>query len=249
MNPVLRENLEVLVDERHVLIIYFYLLIFLAPVAFGALYTQSLGEQMWRGSGLLLKVCATAALVLIVYFALRLANHELAPERFKPLEHWLRDGRHAALVVARGREASLLVHISCLTLLSSPFLIWAAAISHTPLSGLAATLALIPFYALCYGVWGLVASVLWQGERESREFIVRLFILIVVAAALPVYLPLNPVIYLWGILGGEEAAPLSIAGFSGSAATLHFAFHVVLGGSGLFAHRWALKHLPERGHG
>ena len=250
MNPVLRENLKALFDGRQVLVIYFYLLIFLAPVAFGALYTQSLGEQMWRGSGLLMKVCASAALVLIDYFALRLANQEYAPERFKPLEYWLRDGRHTAAVVARGRVASLLVHISCLTLLSAPLLIWAAAISHTPLPELGAALALIPFYALCYGVWGLVASALWHGEGESREFLVRFFIFIVVVAALPVYLPLNPVIYLWGILGREEAEPLSIAGFSWSADTVHFAFHLVLGGSGLIAHRWALKQIghSERGH-
>jgi hypothetical protein len=245
MNPVLRENLEALFEGRQVLIIYFYLLIFLAPVAFGALYTQSLGEQMWRGSGLHLKVCASAALVLIVYFALRLANQEYAPERFKPLEYWLRGGRHAVGMVARGRLASLLVHIACLTLLSAPLLIWAGAISHTPLPELVAALALIPFYALCYGVWGLVASALWHGESESREFLVRLFIFIVVVATLPVYLPLNPVIYLWGILGREEAAPLRIAGFSWSADTVHFAFHLVFGGAGLIAHRWTLKQIKS----
>ena len=32
MNPVLRENLDVLFGEGHVLTVYFYLLIFLAPV-------------------------------------------------------------------------------------------------------------------------------------------------------------------------------------------------------------------------
>jgi hypothetical protein len=248
MNPILRENLDILFEERHVLIIYFYLLAFLTPVAFGTLYTQSLGEQMWRGSGLLLKVCASTAMVLIVYFALRLANQEFAPERFKPLEQWLRDGRQMVGVVARGRLAALVVHISCLTLLSAPLLAWAAAISHTPLNGLVLTLALIPFYALCYGVWGLVTSVLWQGETASREFLVRLLVLIVVVAALAVYLPLNPVIYLWTILGREEAAPFGVAGFTWPAGTLHFAFHLVLGGSGLLAHRWLLKHSLNLGH-
>ena len=64
MNPVLRENLEVFFGEGHVLTVYFYLLIVLAPVEFVALYTQSLGEQMWRGSGLLLeslRVCRPGA--------------------------------------------------------------------------------------------------------------------------------------------------------------------------------------------
>jgi hypothetical protein len=248
MNPVLRENLEVFFGEGHVLTVYFYLLIVLAPVEFGSLYSQSLGEQMWRGSGSLFKVCASTAVLLIVYFAARVANQEYAPGRFKPLEHWLRDGSRAVGVVARGRVAFLLVHIVCLLLLSAPLLIWAAAISRTPLPGLTATLALIPFYALCYGVWGLVASVLWEGGMEHREFIIRCFIFFVVVAALVVYLPLNPVAYLLAVLERQELAPLSIAGVNWSADSVHFAFHLALGGAGLAVHRWALKRILQRGH-
>jgi hypothetical protein len=248
MNPVLRENLVVLFDEGHVLTVYFYLLVFLAPIEFGTLYSQSLGDPMWRGSGLLLKVCATAALVLIVYFALRLANQEYAPDRFRPLGEWLREDRRAVSVVAGGRVAFLLVHISCLVILSAPLLIWAAALSQTPLANLLATLVLIPFYAFCYGVWGLVASVLWEGERESREFVARLFTFIVIVAAMAIYLPLNPVMYLLAI-GGDDMAPLGIGGSGWSTDAMHFAFHFVLGGSGLIAHRLALKRILERGHG
>jgi hypothetical protein len=249
MNPVLRENLQVLFDEKYVLPVYVYLLILLGPIEFGALYSQSLGEQMWRGSGLLLEVSATAALVLIFYFALRLANHEYASERFQRLEHWLVESRRSVGTVARGRETSLLVHIACLVLLCAPMLAWAAATSHAPLTRLLAALALIAFYAFCYGVWGLVASALWQGERENREFVARLFTLILVVAALALYLPLNPVIYLLAVLAGDELAPLGIAGWTLSADAVHFAFHVALGGYGLFAHRWALKRVAEHGHG
>jgi hypothetical protein len=249
MNPVLRENLAVLFDEKHVLTIYFYLLIFLAPVEFGALYSQSLGEQMWRGSAILLKVCAIAALVLILYFALRLANQEYAPERFKPLEHWLYETRQPVRIVAGGREMALLVHVFCLMLLSAPLLIWAAATSHAPLASLVATLALIPFYAFCYGVWGLAASVVWGAERENREFIIRLFTFIVLAAALAIYLPLNPVVYLLAVIGGEEVAPpIGVAGSNWSADSVHFVFHFVLGGAGLMAHRYALRHFHEIKH-
>jgi len=250
MNPVLRENLEVLFDEGHALVAYAYLVILLAPVTFGALYTQSLGEQMWRGASSLLQVCASAAVALIVYFAFRVANQEYGPGRFKPLADWLRDGRRSVPVVARGREISLLVHSVCLLGLSAPFLVWAAAISHTPLSTLAAALALIPFYAFCYGVWGLVTSVVWEGEGEglSREFVIRFFIVLVIVAALAIYLPLNPVAYLVALIGRSEPAPFSIAGVSGSADTAHFAFHFVLAGCGLLAHRWALKRVIERGH-
>lgn len=248
MNPVLRENLEVLFGEGHLLTVYYYLLVILAPVAFMSLYTSSLGEQMWRGSGNLLKVSSVTALLLIVYFASRVANQEYAPGRFKPLEHWLRDGRRAAGVVARGRVAFLVVHIVCLLLLSAPVLIWAAAISRTPLPGLAAALGLIAFYAFCYGVWGLVASVVWERETEGREFIIRGFIFVVVVVALVVYLPLNPVIYLLVVLERQELAPLTIAGVEWSAHSVHFGFHLVLGGAGLAAHRWALKQDLPLGH-
>src|SRR6185503_2811165 len=123
MNPVLRENVEVFFGEGHVLTVYFYLLVLLAPIEFGSLFTQSLGEQMWNGPGSLFKVCASAAVLLIVYFAVRVADQEYASGRFKPLGHWLRDGKRAVGVVARGREAFLLVNIVCLLLLSAPLLI------------------------------------------------------------------------------------------------------------------------------
>jgi hypothetical protein len=248
MNPVLRENLEVLFGEGYVLTVYYYLLIILAPVQLIAFYTSSLGEQMWRGAGDLFKVCSVAALLLIVYFALRVANQEYAPGRFKPLEHWLRDGTHAAGVAARGRVAFLVVHIVCLLLLSAPLLISAAAVSRTPLPDLAATLAFISFHAFCYGVWGLVASVVWERETEGREFIIRGFIFFVVVAGLVAYLPLNPVIYLLAVLERHELAPLSIAGVKWSAHSVHFGFHLVLGGVGLAVHRWALKQERQFGH-
>ena len=241
MNPVLRERLEVFLGEGHGLPAYFYLLIILAPVEFLSLSTPLMGEQMWSGSGNLFKVCSSIAVVLIVYFALRVANQEYAPLRFKPLEHWLRDSGQPAGVVARGQVAFLVVHIVCSLLLSAPLLIWAAAIAHAPPADLAATLALIPFYALCYGVWGLVALVLWERELESREVIVRCFIGIVAVASMLVYLPLNPVAYLLAVLGRWELAPLNIAGVKWSADSVHFGFHLVLGGAGLAAHRWVLK--------
>ena len=249
MNPVLRENLEVFFGEGHVLTVYYYLLIILAPVQVGSLYASSLGEQMWKGSGDLFAVCSVTAFLLIVYFALRVANREYAPERFKPLEHWLRGGRHAAGVVARGQVAYLVVHIVCMLVLSAPLLIWAAAISRTPPVSVAATLALIPFQAFCYGVWGLVASVVWEREAAGREFIIRGFILFLVVAALVVYLPLNPVIYLVGALERHEFAPFGIAGAKWSAHTFHLGFHLALGGAGLIAHRWVLKQELERGRG
>jgi hypothetical protein len=241
MNPVLRESLEVFFGEGHGLPVYFYLLIILAPVEFLALYLPSLDAQMWSGSGNLFKVCSTTALLLIVYFALRVANQEYAPWRFQPLRHWLRDRAQPTGVVAQGQLAFLGVHIVCSWLLSIPLLIWSAAIARVPLTGLAATLALLLFYAFCYGVWGLVTLALWERRPESRQVVIRCFFFAAAVASLLVYMPLNPAAYLLAVLGGQELAPLNIVGVKWTATTVHFAFHLLLGGAGVAVHRCALR--------
>ena len=241
MNPVLRESLDIFFDEGHGLPVYFYLLTILAPVQFLALYLPSLDAQMWSGSGNLFKVSSSTALLLIVYFALRVANQEYAPWRFQPLKRWLRDGSQSAGAVANGQIAFLVVHIVCSLLLSAPFLIWAAAIARSPLVSLAATLALLLFYALCYSIWGLVTLALWERRPESRQVVIRCFYFFLAVATLLVYLPLNPIAYLLAILGRHELAPLSIGAVKWSADTVHFGFHLFLGGAGLIAHRWALR--------
>jgi hypothetical protein len=241
MNPVLRESLDIFFDEGHGLPVYFYLLTILAPVQFLALYLPSLDAQMWSGSGNLFKVSSSTALLLIVYFALRVANQEFAPWRFQPLKRWLRDGSQSTGVVAKGQIAFLAVHIVCSLLLSAPFLIWAAAIARSPLVSLAATLALLLFYALCYSIWGLVTLALWERRPESRQVVIRCFYFFLAVATLLVYLPLNPIAYLLAILGRHELAPLSIGAVKWSADTVHFGFHLFLCGAGLIAHRWALR--------
>jgi hypothetical protein len=241
MNPVMRESLEVFFGEGHGLPVYFYLLTILAPVQFLALYLPSLDAQMWSGSGNLFKVSSSTVLLLMVYFALRVANQEYAPWRFQPLKRWLRDGGQPAGIVAKGQIAFLAVHILCSLLLSAPFLVWAAAIARSPLSSLAVILALLLFYALCYSVWGLVTLVLWERRPESRQVVIRCFFFFLVVATPLIYLPLNPIAYLLAILGRNELAPLSIAGVKWSADTVHFGFHLFLGATGLATHRWALQ--------
>jgi hypothetical protein len=241
VNPVLREGLDVFFAEGHGLPVYFYLLSILAPVQFLALYLPSLDAQMWSGSGNLFKVSSCTALLLMVYFALRVANQEYASWRFQPLTRWLREGGQPAAVVAKGQLGFLAAHILCSFLLSVPFLVWAAAIARAPLASVAATLALLLFYALCYSVWGLVTLVVWERRPESRQVVIRCFLFSVAVLTLLVYLPLNPVAYLLALLGRHELAPLSIAGIRWSAATVHFGFHLILGVAGLAAHRWALR--------
>jgi hypothetical protein len=241
MNPVLRESLEVFFVEGHGLPVYFYLLIILAPIEFLALYLPSLDAQMWSGSGNLLKVSASTALLLIVYFTLRVANQEFAPWRFRPLKHWLRDNGQPTGLVAKGQLQFLIAHIALCLLLSAPLLLWAAAIARAPMTSLGATLVLLFFYGFCYGIWGLVSLVLWERRPESRQVVIRCFIFTVAVATLLVYLPLNPAAFMLAVLARQEMAPLNLAGIQWSAATVHFAFHVLLAGAGFAAYRWALR--------
>jgi hypothetical protein len=240
-NPVLAESLEIFFGEGHGFAVYFYLLIILAPVEFFSLYLPSLDAQMWSGSASLFKVSAVTALLLTVYFALRVANQEFAPWRFKATRRWLRDDGLAVAKVGQGQLAFLSVHVGLSILLCLPFLIWAAAIARTPLARVGGTLFLLMFYAFSYSIWGLVTLVLWERRAESRQVFIRcLFFCVVVVSAL-FYLPVNPVAFMLAYLGRQELAPLSVAGWQVPAAVVHVVFHLLIGGTGLLAYRWALR--------
>jgi len=135
-----------------------------------------------------------------------------------------------------------LCHVMILIFLSLPPLIWAAAISRTDLSILAITLLLLFFYAVTYGIWGLVAAATWEHRLESRKVFVRcLFAYLVFVSAL-VYMPLNPIAFLLSYLEGEElVASFSILGEPWSSTTLHFGFHLTLLISGTYFYWRALK--------
>src|SRR5437762_7682289 len=129
-NPVLSESLEVFFGEGHGFAVYFYLLIILAPVEFLSLYLPSLDAQMWSGSASLFKVCSVTALLLIAYFALRVANQEFAPWRFLTTRRWVRAEGLTAATIGKGQLTFLTVHVVFSVLLCVPFLIWAAAIAR-----------------------------------------------------------------------------------------------------------------------
>jgi hypothetical protein len=240
-NPVWREGVEIYVAEGHGFAVFFYLLVILVPVEFLSLYLPSLDAQMWSGSASLFKVSAVTALMLIVYFALRVANQEFAPWRFKTLKYWLRDQAATPASVVQGHLAFLLTHCVFSLLLCAPLLVWAGAISRTPLGRVASTLGLLLFYAVSYGVWGLAALVLWERRVESRQVFIRCFFVALVLLTALFYLPLNPVAYLLAFLGRQELAPLAFLGWQWPAPLVHFAFHLLLGGTGLAVHRWALR--------
>jgi hypothetical protein len=240
-NPVLRESLDVFFSEGHGFAVYFYLLIILAPVEFLSLYLPSLDTQMWSGSASLFKVTAVTALLLMVYFGLRVANQEFAPWRFKPVRRWIRENGLAASAVGRGQLAFLSLHVGFSILLCAPFLIWAGAIARTPFPRVAGTFLLLLLYALSYGVWGLVTLVLWERRAESRQVFIRCFFFFVIIFSALFYLPVNPVAFLLAYLGRQELPPLHIAGWNAPAAVVHFTFHLLIATMGLAAHRWALQ--------
>jgi len=240
-NLVLRENIEIFFSEGHGFAVYFYLLIILAPIEFLSLYLPSLDAQMWSGSASLFKVGSVTALLLIVYFALRVANQEFAPWRFLPLRRWTRERGQSIVTVGRGQLAFLALHVTCSILLCVPLLIWAGAIARTPFPRVATTFLFLLFYAFSYSIWGLVTLVLWERRAESRQVVIRCFFFCVVFVSALVYLPLNPAAFLLAFLGREELAPLNLGGWQWSATTVHFTFHLALMSIGLALHRWALR--------
>jgi hypothetical protein len=243
-NPVWRESFDVYFGEGHGFAVYFYMLVILAPVEFLALYVPSLDTQQWSGSASLFKVSAVTTLLLMVYFALRVANQEFAPWRFKPLKHWLRDQAQPTGAVSRAQLVFLLAHIGISLLLCGPFLVWAGAIARTPPVNIGVTLLLLPFYGLTYGVWGLATLALWERRIESRQVFVRSFFVCLVFLSALFYLPLNPVAFVLALLSRQDLPPLLLFGWQWPGGAVHLTFHVLLGGLGYAAHRWALSREP-----
>ena len=243
-NPIWRESVELYFGEGHGFAVYFYMLIILAPVEFLALYVPSLDAQQWSGSASLFKVSAITSLLLMVYFALRVANQEFAPWRFKPLKHWLRDQRESVGSVSRAQVYFLSAHIGLSLLLCAPFLLWAGAIARTPPVNILLTLLLLPFYAFTYGVWGLASLALWERRIESRQVFIRSFFVGLVILSALLYLSLNPVAFILSLLSRQELPPLMLFGRQWPGTTVHLAFHILIGAFGYAAHRWALKREP-----
>ena len=208
-NPILRESIDIFFTEGHGFAVYFYILVILAPVEFLSLYLPSLDAQMWSGSASLFKVTAVTALLLTIYFGLRVANQEFASWRFQTLKRWTRENGQSIAAIAQGQLTFLSLHVGLSVLLCAPLLIWAAAIARTPFSIVAVTFLLMFFYAWGYSIWGLFALILWERRAESRQVFIRSFFFTLTILSLLVYLPLNPVAFLLGILSRQEFPPLT----------------------------------------
>ncbi len=243
-NPVWRESVEIFFGEGHGFAVYFYLLVILAPVEVLSLYIPSLDAQSWSGSASLFKVTAVTALLLIVYFALRVANQEFAPWRFKTFRHWIREQGQTTAAISAAQSYFLVIHVALSIVLCGPLLVWAGAIARTPPTKIAVIFLLLAFYALIYGVWGLASLALWERRLESRQVFIRsLFTGLVILSAL-FYLPLNPVAFVLAFLNHQELPALALAGVRWQGTFIHFAFHIALGGLGYAVYRWALKREP-----
>jgi hypothetical protein len=240
-NPILRESLEIFFNEGHGFAVYFYLLIILAPIEFFSLYLPSLDAQMWSGSASLFKVCAVTALLLIVYFSMRVANQEFAPWRFQPVKRWAREQGQPIASLAGGQLGFLALHIAISMALCLPLLLWAAAIARTSAGRIAGSLLLIVFYAMSYGVWGLASLVFWERRGETRQVFIRSFFFGIFIISALLYLPLNPIAFLLAFLGQQELAPLGILGRKWPAPAVHFGFHFLLIAIGVALYMTALK--------
>lgn len=241
LGPLFREGVEVSITEGHGFAAYFYLLILLVPVAFLALFLPGLDAQLWIAPGAFFTTAVAAAMILIAYFTLRIANQEFAPWRFVPLRRRLMEERIAVDEVARGHLALLGLQTAIFVLLAAPLLVWAGAIARVPAGRIAAVLALLFFYGVVYGVWGLVALAAWERKLEVRQVFIRGFFIGTMIVTAVFYLPLNPVAFLLAYLGDKPMAPLALAGRRWPPEAAHFIFHLVLFAAAVWLYRRALK--------
>ncbi|MEE9144204.1 MAG: hypothetical protein V3U06_05480 [Candidatus Binatia bacterium] len=240
-NPVFREGIRVYILEGHGIPAYIYVLILLAPIEFLSIFLQSFDPQAWMGPAKLFKIVSAAAMLLIVFFGLRVVNQEFVPWKFRSLKQWHQQEGVPIFQVALGQFALLSVHTLLFVVLCSPLLIWAGAIARVTTGSILLTLLLLLFYSLTYGVWGLATVTLWENRVETRQAFIRCFLVAVLLLTAFFFPPLNPVAFLLFYLGEEIKAPLDLGGWRASVPVLHFLFHFFLLGSGLLVYRWVLR--------
>ena len=241
LGALFREGVEAHIAEGHGFAAYFYLLILFAPAVFLALFLPALDAQLWIAPAAFFNLSAVAAMLLVAYFTLRVANQEFSPWRFVPLRRRLMEEKLALGEVARGHLALLVLQTLIFTLLATPPLVWAGAIARVPAGRIAAVLALLLFYGLCYGIWGLTALAAWERKLEIRQVFIRGFFIAAMILTAIYYLPLNPPAFLLAYLGDKEMAPLVFIGRRWPAVPAHFAFHFLLLSAGAYLYYRGLR--------
>jgi len=244
-NPVLLEGVHVYFTEGRGFMVYFFYLMILALVQFLTLVLPTGDPRFWMGPAYLFKLTSVAALLLLVYFSLRVSNQEFVSSRFQSTKHWFSQEKLSLSRVALGQISLLCLNLSVFLLLSVPLLGWAGAIEHAPVGAILSTLVLLFFYSLTYSMWGLFALALWDHREDSRRVFIRCLLVCLLLVSGLLYLPLNPVAFLLHHLEGLELSPLKLWEWKWEAPTIHFAFHFSLLVSGLIMYGWALKRLKE----
>lgn len=249
LNPVFREGMAVYWKEGQAFTAYLFYLVILSALEFIALVLPAGDAKFWIGPAFLFKFSAVVALLLLVYFSLRLAGLEFAGWKFTPLKHWLREEKLGVGAVALGLIAVLVLHVLFLLTLSVPMLAWSGAIARTSLATVGSTVALLMLYAVSYGVWGLVALTLWERNVDSRRVFVRwIFVCFFLLSGVLVR-TLNPVAFLLYHVGSLEmtAAPWFGLDRPFTPAAIHMGFHFLVLALSLCLLAWGLKRI-EKGY-
>jgi hypothetical protein len=145
----------------------------LALIQFLTLVLPTGDPRFWMGPAYLFKLSSVAALLLLVYFSLRITNQEFLTSRFQPTKLWFSQRKMNLTRVAMGQISLLCLHLLVFLLLSFPLLAWAGAIEHAPVGAIISTLLLLFFYSLTYSMWGLFEPTEALGlamGRTNRSF-------------------------------------------------------------------------------
>lgn len=242
MKQIFAEGVRLYLVEGRALSAHAYLLFFLGLVQCLMLFFPSLELQGWTGAAQLFKVSAVAALVLLPYFTVRLANQEYESWRFVTLKSWFQERGLSLREVAIGQLALLIFFAASLLLISTPLLAWAGAISRVPPVTIFAVLVLLLGYGCVVGVWGLVGLVLWEHQIETRQVFARCILGCLLFLSALLYLPLSPFAFLLAFVSeGQFPAPSAAWQRILSPAWAHFAFWLAVLCLGLWSHRAALR--------
>ena len=249
VNPVLREGLTVCWYEGRAFTTYFFYLVILSSLEFVALILPAGDAKFWIGPAFLFKFSAVVALLLLVYFSLRLAGLEFAGWKFMPLKHWLQEEKVGVRSVALGLLGVLFLHVSFLLILSVPMLAWSGAIARTSMATIGSTVGFLFLYTMSYGVWGLVGLTLWERKVDSRRVFVRWIFVCFFLLSGVLAQTLNPVVFLLYHVGALDmgSGPLLGLGWLLTPGMIHMTFHFLVLMVSLCLLTWGLKRI-EKGY-
>lgn len=246
LNPVLREAVNIYWVEGQVFPAYFFYLVIFATLQLLWLILPTGESQFWVGPEYLFTFSSVAALLLMVYFSLRLADVEFVPWKFSSLRHWLQEEGLGVGTVASALLGVLAVHVMLLLLLSLPLLTWASAISRASLEATGFTAMLLFLYAVSYGVWGLVGLAMWEKKVDNRRVFVRWIFVCFLLFSYLLRESLNPIAFLLYRLGRLDMSQAGFyLGWQWTPSMVHFGFHLLVLTFSLGLLGWSLRRVKK----